>query len=641
MPGPALHHMIAEELRGRINRGRGLGASPDYSQLQSLLADPKNHPYLLLGCQGPDFLFFNTKDWPGGLGDAVETYFKVYDAIEDFKKSLLALVPQPILDALDALGAAADEVVSHSSTLTELEQLFSDMGAVTDALAANLTEMIKEFISDFNLFDALGHPYRDGQPKGEWWWFDALHYRKTGRYAKALLNGTQPDSPLHLYALGYLTHFTADTVGHPYVNINCGGPYRNQSQRHKTGENFQDVFNMQAHTADDWNRSKIHAHYNFNFTGPVSLPGAEDEVPDPNTHLPKDLAKLIADTINGLYEGGDTDDNEYGRHISADDVNNAYRLWYKWLRSATDTGTLPEPFPYSLSDELQEVWDQALDNLDDIGDFVRDAINNAGSFSFLSIFLALAALIVAAVAVAAALIDAVLGALTTLTTAGIRAAAALIYEQLYNAFQNFRLGVSLNGLAFPMQEHMAEPRFRQFMNTAFPDSTGVTAAMLKNEMPRLKFRLPASSFGDEIFHREAHLAYPASSGEPNHAVGAPDSYFDKTSLFYAFGDIPLNRKFIDDLADLDSSHGDEAVMDLIKKHIAVKASPTLGNAMMLTEEIFDRWKNGGKIPDFNLDSDRGYAYTCWTQQSGGVDDSREEPGVLFQAPVDLSFIKNA
>ncbi|HTE24126.1 hypothetical protein [Flavitalea sp.] len=644
MPGPALHHMIANRLRQNINNGTGLGPMADYLNLQKLLQDKKNHPYLFLGCQGPDFLFFNTKDWPAGIGDAVELYYEVYDAFEDFKKALLDLVPQPVLDALEAVGAAADEVVQNSSTLTELQQLFGDMQAVVDGLMANVTEWIKKFVSDFDVYSVLEHPYRDGQAKNAWWWFDVMHYRKTARFAKALLDAAPADSPLHLYATGYLTHVTADTVGHAYVNINDGGPYRNQSARHKTGENYQDVFNHLNHTTEDWNRSKTHVNYNFNFDGTVSDPGDEDEIPNANSHMPADLAQLIVDTINKIYKNGDADDNEYGKNITTTDVNNAYRLYYKWFRSSTDTGTLPKPVPYSLSAELEEVWDTAMDNLGDIGDWLEDAIDNAGSFSFLDILLALAALVAAAVAAAAALIDAVLGAITTLTVAGIRAAACLIYEQLYNAFQNFRLAVSLNGLAYPMQEHLDEPRFGQFKNTSFPDPNGVVAGDLKNMLPKMNVILPSGGFLADLYHREKHLAYPpgATPSEPGSVMGAPDSYFDKTSLWYAFGDIPLNQQFIDELATL--SGNEDEFRAIIRKQIAAKKSPTLGNALMLTEEIYDRWKNGSKIPDFNLDADRGYAYTCWTQRSN----DREEPKELEQhrqqesgqpiTPVELQFI---
>jgi hypothetical protein len=110
MPGPDMHHMIAERLSARLKKGTGLGSSvsPEaYAEFDALLADPKNLPYLFLGCQGPDFLFFNTKDMPAPLRDLVKAYFDVTDFLENFKRDLKALVPQPVLDALAALDEAA------------------------------------------------------------------------------------------------------------------------------------------------------------------------------------------------------------------------------------------------------------------------------------------------------------------------------------------------------------------------------------------------------------------------------------------------------------------------------------------------------------------------------------------------------
>ena len=166
------------------------------------------------------------------------------------------------------------------------------------------------------------------------------------------------------------------------------------------------------------------------------------------------------------------------------DVNDAYRIWYRWFRNSTDTGTLPLPVPYSFTRELREVWDQAMENLDDIGDFIDDAANRAGSMGILGIFLLLGALILAALAAAAALIDDGFGALTTIGSATIRYAACLIYEQIYAAYENFRLAVAMNGLAFPLLEHLSEPRIVHWGNPSLPDSsdgtTGGLAPMLPN-----------------------------------------------------------------------------------------------------------------------------------------------------------------
>ena len=89
MPGPALHHMIADRIKTQIERGAGIGKglSPaELEQIQSLLADHRNLPYFFLGCQGPDFFFFNTKDIDPKIGELVKIYYDVYEAIEEFKK---------------------------------------------------------------------------------------------------------------------------------------------------------------------------------------------------------------------------------------------------------------------------------------------------------------------------------------------------------------------------------------------------------------------------------------------------------------------------------------------------------------------------------------------------------------------------
>ena len=624
MPGPAMHHMIVDRLKSRIQTNNGLGSSltpTEYAALQALLAKPGNLPYLFLGCQGPDFLFFNLKDLNPTIGKIAETYYDVYDFIENFKRTLLDAVPQPVLDALAAFDEAANEIIEDSALLSEIQQTFDDLNRLLDGFLGTLTEMVKRFVSEFNLFDLVSHPYRDGVAAGEkWWWFDALHYRKTAQYATALLEQTRDmNSPLHLYALGYLTHVAADTVGHPYVNLFSGGPYRAQAQRHKTGENYQDVFNLLGATGVDWNYSKLHALYNFNFSGTI-----DDDEPDLFTNLPDDLAALIADTINSLYQEDAAPGPDYGATITAEDVNDTYRTWYRWFKSTTDTGTLPPPVAYSLTAELREVWEKTVDNLEEAGDLIEDAVDSAGDFGILSIFLILAALIVAAVMAAAALADGVAGAIATMGTATIRYAACLIYEQLYNAFQSFRLAIALNGLAFPMREHLGEVRFRQFITPDFPDSTGVNAAMIAPFLPILRWQVPFSADPlGAIFSNERHLIYPITAGEKAAVRPAPFSYFNQLPTHYAFGDIPLSQELIDQLVEL-SAGPDRTENDLLH----TLGRQTLGNALDLSGALYERWFQGARLPDFNLDADRGYGYLSWTQAIGGAPDPANLPQPL-------------
>jgi Zinc dependent phospholipase C len=461
----------------------------------------------------------------------------------------------------------------------------------------------------------------------EWWWFDAMHYRKTGKLARHLLEKTTPDSPLHLYAIGYLTHVAADTVGHPYVNSISGGPYRSHAQRHKGSENYQDVFNFLAVRGTDWNHSALHAFYNFNFTGAIDTP---NDVPDPFTNLPADLAQLIADALNDLYqEDAAPPHPDYAKRVTPADINDAYRLWYRWLKSATDTGTLPPPVPYSLTAELREVWDQVVDNLGDIGDFLEDAADSAGDLGIWGIFLLLGALILAALAAAAALIDAVLGALTTLGSATIRYVACLIYEQLYNAYETFRLAVAMNGLAFPMQEHLSDPRITHWANPDLPDANGNSVTSILGRLPALKWTLP----GLNLTHNERHLVYPPTGPELSTIFAVPTSYLDKTSTWYAWGDIPQHPGVLDELLNLTGDDGTKLAGLLDDKRL-------LGNALDLTEAMYDQVKGMGSLPDFNLDGDRGYGYLCWMQANDPAPDF-PNPIVVAANPtavVQLNFI---
>ena len=608
MPGPALHHMIVDRLRAAIQTNSGLGesvTSAEYAALQALLADPANLPYLFVGCHGPDPFFFNTKDLNPILGKFVELHNDIVDFIREFEEMLLDAVPQPVLDALEAFEEAANEVIEDSSLLTEMQQTFEDLNNLLTAFLALLTEALKKFVSQFNLFDLISHPYRDGAAEGEWWWFDAMHYRRTGQFAEAMLEATRDmSSPNHLYALGYLTHVAADTVGHAYVNLYSGGPYRSQAQRHKTGENFQDVFNLLGVTGVDFNYSKLHALYNFNYNGVVS-----DTEPAENPTLPSGLADFIADTLNRIYQEDPDPDPEYAKKITASDVDDTYRLWYRFMKGFTESGTLPPPVPYSLTAELREVWENTVDNLGEVGDFLEDAVDTASEFGILSIFIILAAIVAAAVLAAAAIADAVAGAIATLGTATIRYAACLIYEQVYNAFQAFRLAVALNGLAFPMREHLGDPRFRQFITPADADPTGVNAAGVAAFEPLLRFN--PSLLSDPlaaIFNQERHLVYPLTDGEKRAVRPAPPSYFATRPTHYAFGRIPLDDDLIDQLVAL-AAGPNRSEVDLI----ALIGDRTIGNALALSGLLYDRWFRGATLPDFNLDSDRGYAYLCWRQ----------------------------
>lgn len=631
MPGPALHHMIAERLKARIQSNSGLGDSlspAEYAALQALLADPKNLPYLFVGCHGPDPFFFFTKDLNPTLGKFVEIYNDVGDFIREFEKTLLSAVPQPVLDALAGFEEAANEVIEDSALLSEIQQTFETLNATLSAFASVLTEAVKAFVTEFNVYDLINHPYRDGAREGEWWWFDAMHYRRTGRFTEAMLEASRDmSSPRHLYALGYLTHVAADTVGHAYVNLYSGGPYRNQAQRHKTGENFQDVFCLLAQDGRDFNYSKFHALYNFNYAGVIS-----DTEPAENPTMPFNLASFIADTLNRVYQEDADPDPDYARRpITASDVDDTYRLWYRFMKNFTESGTLPPPVAYSLTAELREVWEKTLDNLEEAGDFLEGAVDEASDFGLLSLFIILGALIIAAVLAAAAIADGIAGAIATIGTSTIRYAACLIYEQLYNAFQLFRLAITFNGLGFPMKAHLTEPRLLQFITPSVPDTSTITAADIAGREPLLRF--DPSGVIATLFHQERHLIYPLTDGEQSAVRPAPPTYFSAMATHPAFGRIPLDRDLLDELVTFaNGTNRTEAAL------LAILKNRTLGNALDLSGVLYERWFRGTRIPDFNLDSDRGYGYLCWTQAGNPPNEPEKLDPNGESAPVKLEVL---
>jgi hypothetical protein len=261
MPGPAIHHIIAKEI----------------AKVLKTKLDPSYHPFLdklsgdfasafYLGSQGPDFLFFNTKDIDPALKKFIDLYLDITDFIEEVKEKILAVIPQELKDAVATLEAVYDDVEARSSTLTEISELLTEAKNLISLLTTTVTAKIEQFILDnVEVFELLKHPIQDGQDFNEWWWFDVLHYRRTGKYAQTLLEKSTPGTVEHAYALGYLTHYAADIVGHPFVNIIAGGPYRTHPKRHKLVENHQDVMAFNKYTTGrEFIQSKLGEEYIVN-----------------------------------------------------------------------------------------------------------------------------------------------------------------------------------------------------------------------------------------------------------------------------------------------------------------------------------------------------------------------------------------
>ena len=149
---------------------------------------------------------------------------------------------------VDTWGALASEDLDILSG-----QLFSAVGeAFSTTVKAYLAKRVADVVAqvDFLAFFSLG--LQKGVDEKDFFWSDMLHYRRTSEMAATLFtrakNYNGPDAAnrreqLQAYALGYACHVATDVAGHPFVNEQCGGPFRTHWQRHHMVENHIDAWN--------------------------------------------------------------------------------------------------------------------------------------------------------------------------------------------------------------------------------------------------------------------------------------------------------------------------------------------------------------------------------------------------------------
>jgi hypothetical protein len=615
MPGPAIHHIIAQEVVKQLKSKLDPSFSPFLDKLDGEYASA-----FLLGSQGPDFLFFNTKDIDPTLKKFIDLYLEIVDFIEDVKEKILAIIPQEIKDAVAHLEEIYDDIEARSSTLTEISQLLGEAKNLLSLLTSTITTRLELFITEnVDLFNILKHPIQDGQDFKVWWWFDALHYRRTGEYAQALLKNSDPGSLEHAYALGYLTHYSSDIVGHPFVNIISGGPYRTHAQRHKVIENHQDVKAYQKATGGEFVQSKLGEQY--------IIKGDEK-------HLPNSLNDFILNSIREVYfENGQS---LYGTEMNSDDLNDAYRLWLMWFRKSTNALDLPKPEPYSFSAEMEEVWNTFTDNLGDMGSSMADGFSGNGGI--LGFFKALATAILAPFLAAAAAIDAILGAITTLAAAPIRFMISLAYDELYNAYMNLHQAVVLNGFGFPFNSQLSHYMIKHVCNSGDYDTLGNNASKLLNLYPTKKFKAP----GMEC---ESHLIYPTpilSNGENDKCTGAPQTYYGADLEKYMFGPIKFNIErynWLVDFIEKSNSDNENSTIANFNKLAEITREECFGSAVDFSCILYEDFHKGAKLSNLNFDADKGVGFKAWRKVQKYADINNEAmPHIPVESSVENQIL---
>jgi hypothetical protein len=595
MPGPASHITLIElqTLRAQNQPQTYAGAVID------ALVNHRKHA--ALGAIGPDMIFW--ADW-GEYTPVVNTIFDIYKTIDEVYEELAAIW-QPIGDAIDKTvntltGGLANEL---SETVALLE------GIIQSAIIKLITDQI----------DVLSFLKPDMQVFGsqskvkDWNWLDYTHHRWTGEFGRALVRRAHQssDASLRAYALGWLSHVTADVVGHPYVNTAVGGPYRSHWQRHFIQEKFMDtwVWGFYHPGGLVMPASVLPGEIPFDYSTWTNINGSSlHALIDVGNDMPVPLQKLIVQALGDVYLPK-THPNVKGTipFLKEEHINRAYQMLFTGLEIMTSKDRfLPRPEPPSVfNDDAPPTFPTPGG-----GSGGGSGGSSGGSFSLAALLLAILDFIKDLFEYIHDLLLWLVSQITFPLTYPIRYALYLLQLALYEIYRQYRWALCLSGYAYPDPDQLFNPLAQQFINPM------VAVA----QMPRREF--PAEQENCLFF--PAGCPLPATPGcvEPDAATSGPYTRFPLNYPYWFIEGEPTSEAIEKALADADTP---EQTIDIIRGLFPSAAGVTgptqyngsLGSAIdfFLRRAKEVAADNGGesqlKLPDWNLDGDRGYGFKCW------------------------------
>ncbi len=372
MPKYGIHYIVLKESIENLQqepagslarlRGEALAANPFFANL---------------GAIGPD-LFFYALDYK--VMQIIEPFHtayrdlqKLYDTVTGPKQALEQLLEDAALDTLDQL----EQLPFVGTYVADIRTIVEQIMALDLLIEKSIEEVFKAGIVRILGLDAHDPNYGElprslyqelfqsgtqaGLEEPDWYWFDMLHYRRTGRFAANLLRNAGNNSALQAYALGYMSHIATDTVGHPYVNLICGAPYRIAVQRHVTAENYMDQWKWNRYFDGENIRARLYDAFGFEAYPTLPDPLAEllsrtlmqtySEVSHP-LRL-KDTSLHPSQTV-GMSEG----------FLSAEDIKRTYELLRSTLQLLGRNPDLRPVEPYEGADEDLADLNASLDIFD-------------------------------------------------------------------------------------------------------------------------------------------------------------------------------------------------------------------------------------------------------------------------------------
>ena len=584
MPGPASHIKI---IQLETERALAIGAAAR-KVAQPLQAEPTAAG---LGSIGPDMLFW--ADW-GSFTPFVNVIFEIYETFDEILDTIRAIW-EPVQQAIDkVVNALSGGLVADIQNAIALAKA---------AIQTFIIKLITQWVDYPGMF--LKPKFQDNapaSPETEWNWLDFSHHRKTGRMSRALIRlATERNDPVGMaYASGWLSHVTADVVGHAYVNMAVGGPYRSHWQRHFIQEKFMDtwVWGFYGSGATMPATPTMGIPFSYASFTNVNTANLHQKI-DVGADLPPNLAGLIADALSETYEA-DAHPNVGGTvpFLRADEVNRAYRMLRRAMEMMTGVDRhISKPTPPSVFGDDEPPTFPVPGGSGGGG-------GGGGGWSF-DLAALLAAILDYIMDIFDYLGDLALWLVSKIThplTYPVRLALYYLKLGLYDILRATRWALSVTGYMFPEPDELFHPYAQQFINPP-----GAFGGMPHQEFPPEK---------------DNCTVFPASALEPAMALAGPYLRFPLNYPFWFIEGEPFDPAVEKALmAAATPAETVRITTSLGRASLGNNYRGSLGSAVSFflrrAKEIHASADGvqGLRLPDWNLDADRGYGFKCWRANS--------------------------
>lgn len=567
---------------------------------------PSLHPNALrFGAVGPDTTLFllDAAQADPKFRRGFDTALGVLETMQDIKDSLTAIkdkLTEPVETLGDYLSGGLTTDLSYTvEAATEALLLSAKLGIAFGAgsitlknpMFDKLRDLPADFLKDpehaaefwtiratdaFGFpFRTLGHPYtcdgwRRPEPVGDyskWWWMDLLHYRKTGQFARQLLQDAR-GSLQESYARGYMTHVAGDICGHPFINSLVGGPFRNHAYRHLVLETLADTWLWH-----DQGRGDI---LNAGLQRQIDLSDSES----------RQIADLLIGAMKAVYPSHMLPTLFKNRFPDRDELMSAFRLLKQYLRLSTG-GSIPRPTPPPES--FSEVWEEIKDLLQAASPG-RPPAWNGNIVDFLVALFAWSAKGFVLLLMIATLPTAIL---TRLLTVAPRWVFYLLNLALFYLISAIRTMLCLTGWGYAGIEDFASFGFLENMVTT-PAGGWETYPFASAEKTPPFFWLASPQLtSPSEANRTVPLVPIGRTLRPSWMLNPRNS---------------LDAGVHGLLVDLDAAATPVETANLVQQ---LQATNGFGNAVDFSIALLDGTL---PVPDLDLDGDRGYGYRGWEEQ---------------------------